>query len=424
MGQLDLVRTQFEARVPITTPQNDDKQLVNFTGYFDINDVVDVIEVDADDNILNVLADNLTVLAIDPDLSVTLSAVVNTTGLTGTPKIRAQSIDDGEAAIDRLYRRKFQGNVQFIVREPILASSLNTPSAGQTRMFVGDIRFIRAGDFFDVLADQGLVASNVAVLAANSNADAVNNRAAVDLNALVDLTGFTNPVLVSRSVTVQQAIERNQQAIDQIDRPVENEDLAAADSNRTVWPAVNLFVPGSTRLFLDGVRKRLGSAGTRAALSSGAGNSQMIFTSLILGLAGNLTKIAVQAGAGLTVSVTGNFTTGFTITVNNNGGAATAKDIADAVNANATAQRLVLAQWGGTGLGIAGTFVATVLTGGLGNGTGDYAELEQVYNNFIVNTGYKWVSFHIRPNEVNRLNKPPKSDEELQIDYRRPSVNV
>lgn len=424
MGQANLERTQFEGRVTVHTPANDDKQLVNFTGYFDIGDLVDVIEVDADDNILSVIADDLSVLVIDPDLSLTLSAVVDTTGLVGTPKIRAQNIDDGFQAVDRLYRRKFQGNVSFIVREPIVGQNLNTPIVGKTQYFVGDSRFIRAGDIFDIIADEGLIAANVTIDSVSPNADAANNKSAVVVIGNFDTSTFTNPRLLSRSVTVQQAIERNQQSIDEIDRPVENEYLGVGDANKTVFESANLLIAGTSKLLIDGKRLRLGTAGTRAALSSGAGNSQMIFTALILGLKGNATQVRVQAGAGLTVSVTGGFNAGFTITVNNNGGAATAKDIVDAINANPTAKRIILAQWGGTGLGVAATFGPTPLTGGLDNGTGDYAELEQVFNNFIVSTGFKFLSLWILPNDANRLNKPPKDDEEMVVDYRRPSVNI
>lgn len=424
MGQMNLERSQFEGRVTVTVPANDDKQIVNFTGYFDIGDLVDVIEVDGDGNILSTIADNATVIAIDPDTSMTLDSVVNTTGLTGTPQIRAQNIDDGHQAIDRLYRRKFQGNVAFVLRQNILAQRLNTPTAGKTRYFVEDVSFIRAGDIFDLLADEGLIASNVTVDTVTPNADATNNRAAVDITSLHDTSGFTNPFLLARSITVQQAVQRNQERIDEIDRPIENEYLGIGDSNKTVFETANLFVLGSSKLSMDGTRKRLGTAGTRGTLSSGAGNSQMIFDAMILGLKGNDTKARVQAGAGLTVSVTGGFNIGYTVTVNNNGGAATALDIAGAINADATAKRIMTARYGGTGLGLAATFGPTNLAGGLDNGTGDYAELEQVYENLVANTGYKWLSFHIRINEPNRLNKPPKDDEEMVVDYRRPSENV
>lgn len=428
MGQKNLIRTQFEPRVVITAPANDDKQVVNFTGYFEIGDTVDVIEVDAQGNVLSVVADNLSVLAVDPGVSLTLSSVVDTTGLAGTPMVRCQEIDDGFQAIDRLYRKPRTTEQVLVLRQPILAQELNQPSAGKTLYRIANTKFIRAGDKFDIYADGGLVASDVVIDSVANQADAVNNRAYVVITTLVDTSTATNPFLLAKDISLQDAIERNQERIDGIDQPVENEKMETlngiCDSKKTAFETALLFVAGSSKLHLDVGRMRIGAPGTRAALTQGAGTSQLIFTSLVLGLAGNSTKVKVQAGAGLTVAVTGNFSAGHTITVNDNAGAATALDIAGAINANAIAKRLVLVQYGSTGLGVVAAFGPTSLSGGLDDGTGDYAELEQVYRNNIANTGYKWVSFHIRPNERNRMNKPPEDDEELTVDYRRAIENM
>jgi hypothetical protein len=424
MGQINLIRTQFEPRVTITSPANDDRQVVNFTGYFKVGDVADVIEVDGDGNVLNVIADNLQILSIDPDVAITFDAVVDTTGLTGTPMVICQNIDDGQEAIDRLYRRQFTGNVAFQVKQNILAEDLNTPTAGKTTFYVEDVKFIRAGDIADVLATEGIIAVGVTVDSVTPAADATNNKAAVVITSNVTTATFTNPQLVFTSITVQQAVERNQERIDEIDRPVENEYLGVGDNRLVTFYTTNLFVQGTSKVLLDGKRMRLGTAGTQAALSQGAGTSQLLFTSLILGTDGNKTKIAVINAAGLTVAVTGNYTTGHTISVNNNSGAATALQIAAAIMADPTASRLVLARYGSTGLGVVAAFGATNLAGGLNDGLGDYAEIEQVYRNNIQYTGYKMISFHIRPNEINRMNTPPRQDEEVIIDYRRPSENV
>jgi hypothetical protein len=111
------------------------------------------------------------------------------------------------------------------------------------------------------------------------------------------------------------------------------------------------------------------------------------------------------------------------VTVNDNGGTATAKDIANAINADVVAKRLVQVQYNLDGLGL---FVATsgLLAGGLDDGTGDYAELEQIFGNNISGTGFKWVAFHIRPNERNRMDEPPEDDEDIAIDYRKATENV
>jgi hypothetical protein len=424
MGQTNLKRSQFNPRVTVTTPQNDDKQFVDFTGYFEIGDVVDVIDEDVNGNITSVLADNLTVLAINPNVALTLSSAVDTTLALGTPKIYCQQIDDGQDAVDRLYRRKHQGEVEFIEREDILDRRLNFPSAGKTTYYVANTSFWRAGDTADILADEGLVASGVIIDSVNPNADAANNRSTIVITTLVDTSTFTNPLLLNRTITAQSAIRRNQERIDGIDQPVENEDLGVGDGSLTAWEMIDLYVQHSTKLTLDGRRLKKGTAGTRAFLTQGAGNAQLIYTSMILGTDGNKTRVAVTAGAGIVVTITGNFASGYNISVTNNAGAATAVQIANALNAHAVAKRLVQVQYGGDGSGIPATFVLTFLASGLNDGTGDYAEIPQIFENLIVTTGFKWISLHIRPNERNRLNTPPQDDEELVIDYRQAGDNI
>jgi len=422
--QGNLIRTLFEARVTCTSPINDDRQAVDFTGYFEFGDIVDVVDVDANGNILSVLADNLTISAIDDNVAVVLSSAVDTTGAVGTPMIQVQQIDDGQSAMDRLYRRVLKGNVKFTRKETIITSAMNTPSAGKTTFYVANVRSFRAGDTVDVLADEGIVSSAQVIESVNPNADAVNNRSTVVINALIDTSSATNPFLEATSITLQQMVERTESRIDEIDRPVEGEQLAAANGSHLAFMSQLLFVQNSSKVLIDGVRKRRGTAGTRASLTQGAGNAQLILTSMILGLLGNETDIQVQTGAGLTVLITGSSSAGYLVKVNNNGGLATAADIAGAINSDSTAQRIVQAKYGGNGSGVVATFGPSALTGGLDDGTGDYAELEQVYLNNIASTGYKWVSFHIKTNERNRMNKAPQQDEELDIDYRKATDNV
>lgn len=425
MGQLNLIRTQFEPRVTVTAPANDDVHVVDFIGYFNLGDTVDVIEVDDQGNVLSVIADNAIVLAIDPDtLKLTLDQVVDTTGLTGTPQIRCQSIDDGQLAIDRLYRRKFSGEVEFLRSEPIITTEVNVPIAGQTTFLVADVEHFRAGDGLDVLADEGIVQSAVTIVSVVPRADTTNNLAAIIIDAAVDTSAFTNPYVLARDITMQDAVERLQEDIDRIDDPIENEFTGNGNGKYPAFYASALFVQGSSKVFIDGKRMLLGTAGTRAALTQGAGNSALIFTSLIMGTDGNKTKVAVVAGAGLTIAITGTYNGGYTITINDNGGAATSQDIADALNADAGVRLILQAQYGGDGTGVVTAFAATSLAGGLNDGTKDYAEIEQVYRNNIVTTGYKIFAFHIRPNERNRMNAVPQDDEEIQIDYRVPMVNV
>jgi hypothetical protein len=423
----------------------DDIQDVDFTGYFEVNDVIDVIDVDAAGNILSVLAENLSVLAIDPGVSLTLSASVDTTAAGGTPKIRCQEIDDGQSAVDRLYRKKVDpSTLSFQLRQGILAQQLNKPTLGQTTFEVADASFFRAGDHLDILADEGIIDADTVIVSVTPNADATNNRATVVVNEVIDTSTFTSPFMLNTTISLQSAIERNQERIDEIDRPIENENMdtlnGSGDRMMTAYETATLFRAGSTHVIEDGNKKRLGTAGTRASLATGAGDAALSFESMLLGLLGNEIRVQVVNAAGTAVTVTKSFKedskqiitalTDYLIQVNNASGVATAQEICDAINADSAAKRIVQAMFGGAGSGAVAAFGPTALTGGLNDGTGDYAELEQVrYNNdetLLVNTltGYKWISFHIRPNERNRMYHPPEDDQELDISYRQPMENV
>lgn len=426
MGQINLSRTQFKGWGQVTSGANDDVQTLDFVGYFRTGDTATFVDVDACGNILSTIASGVSVDAIDyANNKLFLGATVDTTSPTGTVYVIPDNIDDGEAAIDRLYRDPLvqSDNVNFAVDEPIVGQVLNEPIAGQTTFYVADAEFLKAGDTLSILADEGVIDASTQIVSVTINADDSNNQAAVVVNEAIDTSSFTNPYLLTTDVTVEDALHRLQEDIDMIDKPIENEYVGAGDCN-AAFEADNLFVEGTSKVYIDGVRKRLGTAGTRASLTQGTADAAITLTSMILGTDGNDTQVAVVSGAGLTVTVSGNYVSGYTISVNDNGGAATAADIAAAINADADAKRLVQAQYGGTGAGTIVTFAATNLTGGLDDGVGDYAELEQVYNNAIANTGYKWIAFHIRPSERNRMNQVPQDDEEVTMDYRQALVNV
>jgi len=385
MGQKNANRVQFRAREEVHTPANDDKQLVNFTGYFRVGDIIDIYDVDEHGNAVS-MYDNITIDAIDKNVSLVFDQVVDTTTATGTPMIVGQPIDDVQEAIDRLYRFPPSPDQLLEISEPIVTQELNQPVGGKTLYRVANTKLIRAGDKFDILADEGLVQADVVVDSVSSQADDANNKAYVVITTVVDTSAFTNPFLYAKDISLQDAIERNQERIDGIDAPVENEDMNDGDGQNTAFETDNLFVQGSSKVWVDDGRKKLGTAGDRAFLEEG--------------------------------------TYPTTISINDNTGAATAKEIADALNADADAKRLIQVQYGGDGSGVVTPFSATNLASGDNNGTKDYAELEQVYRNEIVNTGYKWASFHIRTNEPNRMNKPPQDDEELIGDYRQATENI
>lgn len=434
MGQTRLERTHFEPRVEVLNPKNDDKQDVDFTGYFEIGDVVDVIDVDAAGNIISVLADNLSIIAInDSTKFVVLSAAADTTAATGIPKIRVQEIDDGFTAIDRLYRRRFRGTIGFNLVQGILAQALNSPIAGQTTLDIADASFWKTGDLVDILADEGVIGSDITIVSVNPNADAANNRSTIVVSGVYDTSTFTNPFILNKTISLEDAIKRNQERIDGIDTPVENQDLGIGNALDTSFIAPQLFIEGSSKLFIDGKRAKKGIAGTRASFLTGTGNAQLTVTSLLLGKLGNKVNITVQAGAGLTVSVSKFYKansyqivsaqTAYTIIVNDNGGAATSKDIADAINLDPDAKKIIQVQFGGDGSGTITPFSSN-LSGGLDDGNGDYAELEQIFENKISGTGFKILSLHMRPNERNRFSSPPEDDEELYVDFRKATENV
>jgi len=434
MGQTNLKRTHFEPRVTVLNVKNDDKQDVDFIGYFEIDDMVDIIDVDAAGNIVSILHDNVKVLAVNTGSKfLVLDTVVDTTAATGTAKIRVQQIDDGFEAIDRLYRRNLKGPITFYLQQGIEAQELNAPLAGQTIYDIDDASLWRAGDTVDILADEGIIQSEVMVISVNPNADAAFNKATIVVAGVYDTSAFTNPFVLNKYITYADTIKRNQERIDGIDTPSENNDLGVGNQLDTAWMSPALFVEASTKLFVDGRRAKKGTAGTRASHVEGAGTSELTITSMLMGVLGNEVEIVVQAGAGLSVSVVKSYKanstvivpgqTAYTITINNNGGAATSQDIADAINADVEALRIVQVQFGGDGTGTVSPF-STALTGGLDDGAGDYAELEQIYENSNVGTGFKWVSLHMRPNERNRYNEPPHDDEELCVDYRKATENV
>jgi len=420
MPQPNLERTYFRPQVEITTLADLTRQEVGFTGYFNIGDTVDIIDVGPDGCRISLIGTR-TITAIEKDVALIFDTTIDTSVATGAPYAFARNIDDGQEAIDRLYHRGQEGQT-CEVAEPIVAQALNQPSAGKTTYYVADVGYLRVGDIVKVLADEGLLGS-ATIETVDPKADETNNKSIVVISSLIDTSTSTNPYLQAL-VPMCTAIERLRADIDKIDLPVENELLDTPDCLRTAFETDYLFRPGSSNLWLDGIKARLGTVGTRASLVQGAGDAALTFYSMILGTNGNKTKVAVVAGAGFTISLSGDFDVGFTISVNDNGGAATAAEIAAAINAHAIAKRLVQAIYGGDGSGVVTPFAATALASGADDGSGDYAEIPQVINNQIANTGYKWVSLWILPSLRNRFNKPPRNSEELTINYRRIMYNV
>lgn len=442
MGQDNLIRTQFEGNEPITSSVDSVQQTLDFTRYFKVGDNVDIISLDVNGcQVGTKLANNLTIDAIVNGESLTFDSTVDTSTVQPTGGVAWYvlpcNIATGEEAIDRLYRC-FAGAENIdkqLCANVTVPSELNTPIGGQSRHLVDDITCFRAGDAVAVTSDAGLLGTaNIVSVAVN--ADETNNLSEIVLDTNLDTTALTNVQICSTALSICDVIDRLKENIDVIDQPCENEHMDDGNCSSTVFEADALFLAGTSHVYMDGRKLRLGTAGTRASLDQGtfpANDDSLRFTSLILGLLGNEVEVEVQSGAGFTVTVTeifsatqaGSFTASqYLVQVNDNGGIATAEELADAINADAAAKRIVLVQFGGDGSAIVAAFGPTNLAGGLDDGIGDYAELDQIYLNNIATTGNLWVSLHIRPEEKNRLDRPPRDTEELDIDYRKALTNA
>ena len=425
MPNVDLIRTQFKARQALSSLVNSAVLPMAFTGYAAIGDTIDVIDVDTDGNILSILGGGVTVVSIDPNVSITVNSPVDTTGALGTAMIEVTPILIGQEAVDRLYRKKSDSvDVGFTRQEPILVSLLNNPTSGKSLLSVADVSEISVGDVGNVVSDSGVLVTGTTVEAIAINGDAANNRATIQIDMLANISGLTNPKLIVTNLTVATMINRLQADIDKIDLPYKHYNFGVGNKNSTVFVLPRVIIPGTSEFFLDGVQAELGTAGTRATKTLGAGNAQLDYHALILGLPGNDTKVAITSGAGIVVTVTGGFTSGYTVSVSNDSGTATAAQIAAAINANPTASKIVQVIYGSDGSGNPATQVSTPLLGGLNNGTGDYAELELVINNAIVNTGYKIISLRIVTSDKNRYQEPPNANESMWAHYIAPLYNV
>lgn len=448
MSQKNLSTTQFKAREVIASAVASAKQSVAFTGYFEIGDVCDVIALNSSGAqvgaalqsglvVNGIQKNNAIIFDLSVDTSTTLPA-----GADGWYVV-VREIDDGQSSVDRLYRKRTDlsspNNAQ--VSSNIVAdSSLDTDilgdaAPGNSLQYVDQLSLFRVGDTVQIVADSGILGS-ASVVALAENADDVNNLSGIELDANIDTSGETNVKIVSTNVSVLDIAKRLEENIDKIDQPKENEDLDTGNNIDCAFETDLLFLLGTSKVHMGHSRMTKGLAGTRAFLDVGtfpASNDALRYTSMLLGTLGNEIRVELVSAAGFDVTITKNYKgnsngdvsqSDYLIQINNNSDAATAQEIADALNAHPDARRIVQVQYGGDGTGVPVAFGPTALAGGLNDGTKDYAELEQIYNNEIVNTGYKWVSFHVRPADKRRLNQPPEDDEDLMIDYRRALTNA
>lgn len=421
MGQPNAKRLQFSAIQVLTSALNDDRQTLDQTYFVKVGDTLEFWDRNAS-GCLETLIGTRTVTGVCPDQAITLDSAIDLTTVTGTAVIRNRTIDDVQEAVQRLYDCGFEAEDYLIQwADTISACETDTPVVGQSTQTVPDASCWEAGDSWAIISDEGLAGTGTVI--AN---DVTLNKVTIDDS--IDCTALTNPKLINTSVDLKEQLKRLKQAIDAVGTPI-CEALADGDCDNTAFLVSQKFIVDSSNLYLDGVRKRKGTCGTLASLSNGAGAAELILTSLVLGTDGNDIDFEMLDPGGpsspLSVTVTGTYDGAdrkISISLETDGGSAiisTAQDVADAINADADAKRLVLAQFGGDGTGLQAALAATPLAGGLNDGTGDYCEIEQVDNNLISNTGYRWVSFHIRPNESNRLSSPPRESEELDVCYSK-----
>jgi hypothetical protein len=444
MGQSNSKRIHYEYMEPATPNFNGLVHTVSCTKHFRVGDVVDFVDVDANGNIISVIAENENLVAVVQDQYVISGSGIATGGITGTLHIRPQPIDDVKEALDRLYCDPITGPGQFNRIEPLISGEYlqNYPSGGQTLLCVDDTSFFSVGDTVYIYDNEGFDMGTYNILAVDVNADDSNFRSGIVIDGVPAVhTASPNVFIQNTSITSESAIKYLQAIQDEIDKPVENEDLGVGNGTDCAFETNALFVQDSSKLFIDGRRLKKGTAGTRADHTEGVGNAELTFDSLLLGVLGNEIEVQIVSGAGLAVTVTKSYSasssaiipgqTQYLIQVEDSSGAATATQIASAINNDPAARRLVQVRTsGGDGSGTVSTFGPTNLTGGADDGDGDYAEIEQIIVNDKVddeqniNTGYKWISLHMRPNERNRLSEPPADDEELCIDYRQARSNV
>lgn len=428
MGQPNASRIQYLPREIITDGIDSNIHTLQAVDHLVVGDIVDIWEIDpVTKKRLSVIESDITILSVNPgNKKVTFSTSFDTSGLTGQPIVRVDNIDDSQEAIERLYRRSQNANsISFDLRQNILDFEADQPSAGKGLYDVDDAQFWEPGDEVTIIDDDGIVITSTTIFAVNVNADDANNKSTIAVNDNTVVNLGTNPYIQNLSLSVDEVLRRTRDRVDEIDLPKKNQALLQLpDNSQLAFEFPDLFLAGSTDVFIDGNKKTKGATGTRATLVQGTGNGALTLHSMILNTKGNATQVAVTNAPGLTVTVGGNSQTGYTVTANNNSGAATAKQVADAINANAIAKRIVQAVYGGDGSSSAPVFVATSLAGGLNDSTFDYAEIEQVFENKIVGTGFKWISFNILNGDPNRMNKAPKDSEELVIGYSKAHRNI
>lgn len=425
MGQKNADTIEFRPWQEITDAINSNQHTLDDICLLRNNDKVDIIEVESLDTekVLSVIASDLTVLSINPGTKkVVFSAAFDTSALTGIPQVRIDTIDDAQVAIERAICDPANNPGSFDLRQNIEDFEADKPSAGKGLYDVADTSLWRVGDEVKVVDDNGVLILLTTIFGIDINADDANNKAtiAVNDNTVIPL-GANNPYIQNLTINSELAIKRNQEHLDEIDKPQRNQlPLSQPDGSHGCFEYNASYLNNSAECYIDGNKKFPGLVGTRSELVQGnLPDGQLTITAMILNTFGDSTRVEVVSAGGLAVTVTGNHKNGFLVQVNDNGGAATAKEIADAINADVDARKVVQVLYSGDGSTVVAAFGPTNLAGGADDASRDYAEIEQVFENKKSGTGFKFISFNIRPDLPNRMNKVPKDSEEMDIAYVR-----
>lgn len=418
MSQMDARRSQFDPCRDLTSALNDDTQTLTNTSLMLVGDTIAFYNKDASGCIdfANPIGTR-TVTAICTDASFVYDSAIDLTVVTGTAVACIRNLDDVQVVIDRISDYTQPENYPYRISPSIVSSEYDVPVIGQARHKIAECaQLYEAGDLVHIICDSGL-----AVTANVVEVDVGNQKVTIDDNT--DLAAETGCKLVNMTLTLALHLKRLKADIAGI--RVYHSFLDDGDCDHTAFQYGEVFLPATTELRMDGNEPRKGTCGTLAGLDVGVfpgSNDSLRLDSLVTGTNGNAISFEIISAAGTAVTVSGSWDGGdLLVSINNDTGGATAAAMAAALAADPSASRYFHARYGGDGLGNPGALVATPMAGGLADHTGDYCEIEQLEGNLITGTGYMWISFHIDPDNPNRMSAPPRTSEEVWSHYSKAS---
>ena len=404
MGQLNETRILNDLR-RVITPASSTRQAVAKTGCWRCGDVIEFY--DSPDGICLPATSmgTRTIDCIDPDVAFFFTSTIDLTTASGTVIAVNKTLDDQQAFNNRICSEANPHNTPWIQTHAIASFVENSPIAGQMTVTMTDgTQCYKAGDDYKVLADSGVVISGTIISVNNSQKEVV-------LDDTADLGAETGEKLANCcGISLEEIIQRFKDSVTGGD---DCEDDFDGDCNVTAFELTSEMVSGKSHPSLDGRLLRRGVAGTRASLSDGAANQEIVFTAMTLGLSGDNFSAEIINAAGTAVTISGSFPN-MKLSINNNSGAATVNDLIAAIYADAEARKYFqVSSGGGDGTGLASALAETSLAGAAaGAGVYDYAEINDENGDLF------WLVFHINANDKNSLKEPFVDSEWLHVDYK------